>query len=281
MLNYVVYRLGQFVALFLPLKIGYRLAEFLSDLHYLLSAKDRRAVTENLAAIFPEKPLEEIYGIRRLVFRNFGKYLVDFFRFSRLEKGCIGKAVRIENVSYLEDALRKNKGAILLTAHLGNWELGGVIISLSGHHIWAVALPHKHKWVDDFFNRQRESKGLRVIALGSSVTQCLSALRNNQLVALVGDRDFTGKGVVVNFFGRQTLFPLGPAVFSIRTGAPIVPGFLLRNEDDSFTLRFEKPIEPMGREDPGAIIAKYKGIFERYIRGYPEQWYMFRRFWAD
>jgi KDO2-lipid IV(A) lauroyltransferase len=219
------------------------------------------------------------------MFRNFAKYLVDFFRFEKLDAEYIKNNIRIENIRYFEEALSKSKGAIVLTAHLGNWELGGVVIALCGYPFWVVALPHKDKRVDNFFNSQRESKGIKVIPLGKAVRKSLDVLKENKILALVGDRDFSEKGMILDFFGKPTFFPEGPAAFSLKTGATIVPGFMLRNGDDSFTLRIEKPLDfiPTGNKerDLRELITRYKIIFEDYIRRFPDQWYMFRKFWIS
>ena len=285
MLNYILYRIGQFLSLCLPLKLAYGIALFVSDLHYFFAVKDRKATKENLKAIFPDKTDREIRKIRIRISRNFAKYLVDFFRFSKIDTEYIKKNIRIENIHYLDDVLSRGKGAIIVTAHLGNWELGGVVIALSGYPFWAVALPHKDKKVDDFFRTQREIKGVRVIPVGRAVRQSLEILRANKALALVGDRDFSEKGLVLNFFGKPTVFPQGPAALSLKTGATIITGFMMRNPDDSFTLRFEKPLDfvPTGdrEKDSISLTAGYKNIFEEYIRKYPDQWYVFRKFWKD
>lgn len=284
MLNYVLYRIGQFIALHLPLKITYRIATFCSDLHYLVANKDRKYVKENLKAIFPEKSSREVRRIRIRMARNFAKYLVDFFRFEKLDVEYIKKNIRIENVTYFDEAISKNKGVVVLSAHLGNWELGAVVVALLGYHFWVVALPHKEKKVNDFFNFQRESKGIKIIPLGKAARKSLDILRDNGLLALAGDRDFTGRGAIIDFFGKPAIFPEGPAALSLKTGASIVPGFMLRNPDDTFTLRIEKPLEFTStgdkNEDKKQLMKKYIKIFEQYIRQYPDQWYMFKRFWV-
>jgi len=285
MYSYVIYRIGQFIALSLPLKAAYRLAVFISDIRYLFARTDRRTIRENLKAIFSEKSEKDIYRIRLNVFRNFAKYLVDFFRFEKLDSEYIKKNIRIENIHYFDEALNKGKGVIVLTAHLGNWELGGVVLSQLGYPFWAVALPHKDKRVDAFFNSQRASKGMKVIPLGRAVRTCINLLKENKMVALVGDRDFTVKGITVDFFGKPSVLPEGPAAFALQTGALIVPGFMLRNDDNTFTLRIEKPIgfeiTKDKKENIISIMNTYKKIFEDYIRRYPDQWYMFRRFWTE
>ncbi|MFH1888872.1 MAG: lysophospholipid acyltransferase family protein [Candidatus Omnitrophota bacterium] len=285
MFNYIIYRIGQFIALRLPLKVVYKIALTVSDLHYFFAAKDRRITKENLRAIFPEKTDRQIRRIRIMMFRNFAKYLVDFFRFSKLDLAYSKNNIRIENISYIDDVLLKGKGAIAVTAHLGNWELGGVVIALSGYPFWAVALPHKSKKVDNFFNSQREMKGVKVIPTSKAVRRSLDILRENKVLALVGDRVFSEKGLVLDFFGRPTMFPQGPAAFALKTGATIIPGFMVRNKDDTFTLRFEKPLyfTPTGDRDSDMVnlTLQFKNIFEEYIRKYPEQWYVFRKFWKD
>ncbi|MFA5286891.1 MAG: lysophospholipid acyltransferase family protein [Candidatus Omnitrophota bacterium] len=285
MINYIFYRIGEMLSLNLPLRAGYAVAIFLSNLRYALAFKDRRIITENLKTIFPEKNDAEISAIRLRVFHNFAKYLIDFFRFKKLNIDYINKNIRILNRNYINEGLKLGKGVIIVTAHLGNWELGGVVVSMTGDNLSTVALPHKSKVVTDFFTKQRESKGLKVFLLGDAVKGCIKALRNNQVLALVGDRDFTGGGKVMDFFGKPSLFPEGPAVFSLHTGAVIIPGFMLRNEDDSFSLVFEKPLQCRvsgdRKRDLDNIISQYKSTFEKYIRSYPDQWYMFRRFWKE
>ena len=284
MLNHYLYRFGQFIALNLPLKFVYGFAVFLADLRYLFVFRDRRFVRANLQIILPHKSIKELRKISRMVFRNFAKYLVDFFRFEKLDMEYINKNVKLENMHNFDQALAKGKGVIVLTAHLGNWELGGVVIAQLGYPFWVVALPHKNKKVNDFFDAQRNRKGVKVIAMGKAVRSCISEIKKNHMVALVGDRDFTEKGIVLDFFGKPTHLPEGPAALSLMTGASIVPGFMFRNPDDSFTLRIEKSIEfiPSGdkEKDLAGLITVYNQVLQDYIRKYPEQWYVFRKFWV-
>ena len=285
MLNYYIYRFGQSLALVLPLRLAYFLASFLAQGYYFLAFADRHAVRANLRIIFPEKSDFELRKISKMVFRNFAKYLVDFFRFEKLDRQYIEKNIKLENLHHFDDALARGKGVIVLTAHLGNWELGGAVLGQLGYPLWVVALPHKEKKVNDFFDAQRNRKGLKVIAMGKAVRSCISQIRHNHMVALVGDRDFTGKGIVLDFFGKPMHFPEGPAALSLITGASIVPGFMLRNPDNSFTLKIEKSIEfsPCGDKlkDLEDLTSLCRNIFQDYIRQYPQQWYLFRKFWID
>ena len=283
MRQYLKYKMAHWLALTLPLKAAYTVAAFIAILQYAFSRRDRRIVAGNMRAVFPS---ESEAGIRRLtrgVFINFAKYLVDFFRFEKIDRAFVDKKIKVVGRENLDEALRKGKGVITLSAHIGNYELGGAAISLLGYKFNAVALNHDDKKVNDFFVGQRVRTGVNVIPMGSALKKCYNALRGGQVLALLGDRDFSPNGITTGFFGRKALLPRGPAAFYLKTGALIVPGFLIRMPDDSFELRFEKRIayEPTGDEaaDEKNVTDLFLKVIERYIRDYPTQWYMFRPFW--
>jgi len=283
MIDYLIYRIGIFLALHLPLRVGYKLAIFVADLHFLMSKSDRRAVIDNLKVIL-NKPDKEIFIIARDVFRNFAKYLVDFFRFSKIDDKFVSEYLTVKNAKYVDEGLRKGKGVIVVAAHLGNWEMGGVMLSKVGYKMSVIALDHKNKLINDFFIGQRSGLGVNVISIGIALRNCFKVLKRNEVLGILGDRDFSAHGVETKFFGKKALMPKGPATFSIRTGAPIVPCFLLRNKDDTFTLVFEKEIGYQltgdSEKDVKAVTEKVIGVLEDYIKRYPAQWYMFRRFWS-
>jgi len=285
MIFYFVYKLGVLIVLFFPLKLAYCIGVLLSDLHYIFANKDRENVAANLRAIFPEKSCSEIKRIRLQMFRNFAKYLVDFLRFPLLNKKNAKKIVGLKNRHYLDEALSKGKGAIILTAHIGSWELAGAGVALSGYSIGAVALPHRHKSVDNFFNSQRKKKGMIVLHVGNAARECLKLLRQNKIIALLGDRIFNGNGILVDFLGKPTYLPKGPASFSLKTGAVIVPAFAERESWNISKLVFQKPIEftPSGdkEKDTTQLLLKCKSIIEDYIRKNPTRWFMFRKFWLE
>jgi lauroyl/myristoyl acyltransferase len=281
MLNYPLYKIGQFIARSVPLKTAYKIAVFFSDVHFVFADKDRAEVIANLKAMFPEKNKKELFKIRIQIFRNFAKYLVDFFRSEEVTEEYIKRKVKIENISYLDNALKKSKGVVALSAHVGNWELGGIVLACLGYPIFGVALPHKSKKVNDFFNGQREKKGVKVISFGKAARTCLKLLAENKIIALVGDKDFTkDTGVVTDFFGRPSFMPKGPAAFALKNGSVIIPVFVLRNPDDTFTIKINKPIDCSSNTIEG-ITAKCTEEIEKLVKAYPEQWYMFKKFWIQ
>ncbi len=250
---------------------------------YLFSRADRNAVANNLKAIFPEKSSAEIKRITKKVFINFGKYLADFLRFSKMDGNFIKSKVKVEGLQYVDEVLKQGKGIIAITAHLGNWELAGITMGLLGYKIMGVVLAHSDSKVDRFFNHQRMINNLEVCTLGRAAYFCLEALKENKMIALVADRDFTEHGIVIDFLNKKAMLPRGPAAIHLKTGAPIIGGFLVRCPDDTFKFTFEKPftfkLSGDKEKDIEIITKHYAQTIEKYIKQYPEQWYMFRKFW--
>lgn len=284
----LLYKIGRLMVLAFPLKVSYNVACFLADIHYFLYRRERRAVIGNLKIIL-NKPLdtddEGLKIIARAVFRNFAKYLVDFLRFSVFDLESIKKIVKLEGLPNLEEALKRGKGVIVLSAHLGNWELGGYVLGKYGYSINAVVLPHKNEKVNKFFINQREMGNFKSIEIGASLRGCYKALKNNELLALLGDRNFSSSGLMTEFFGKPSLMPKGPSILSIRTGAAVVPTFVIREKDDIFRMTFEKPIYPQTGADEDSeskkLTKQYLQSTENAIRQYPDQWYVFKRFWES
>lgn len=285
MFKYCLYRFAQFLVNRLSLEASHALAIFLSDLHYFFSFRDRRRVRANLAKILP--PGEDLRRATREVFRNFGKYLTEFLRMEKMvEKDFIAGKIKIKNADRVRALLKEGKGVIIVTAHIGNWELGAVLLTVLGFPLMAVALPHKERPVNELFNNQRKLRGMEVIPTSGAIKKCLEGLKNNKMIAIVGDRDFGSKGgEIMDFLGYKAVIPKGAGIFACKTRAPIVPTFLIREDDDTFTLHIEEPIFAPAPEAHVSeheailgIIRQYLAVLEKQIRRHPTQWLMFRDF---
>ena len=280
MFAYFLCKIAYVLVIHLPLRAGYAIAAFLSIIKYYVSPRDRKAVINNLKKILPVCEHKKINSYAKEVFINFGKYLVEFFRFSLIQKENLDSIVKIKGLQHVDKALKKGRGVVVLTAHMGNWELGGVAMSVLGYPMIAVALPHNHRKINAFFNCQREKGGAVVVSsLGLAVRRIYDALKNNKIVALVGDRDFAGVGLKMDFLGETKLIPRGPAVLSLRTGASVIPGFVIRQKDDTHILEFLEPIQDLGSEE--RIMSECTKVIETKIRQYPTQWLLFREFWKE
>ncbi|MBI5415226.1 MAG: lysophospholipid acyltransferase family protein, partial [Candidatus Omnitrophica bacterium] len=285
MFKFYLYRLAHFVANRLPLDLLYKLAAILADIQYVFSFRDRRAVRKNLRTILPQA--ENIEAMTREVFHNFGKYLSEFFRMEKMvDKDFIAGRVKIEHAGRIQQVLNQGKGGIIITAHIGNWEMGAVVLSLLGYPLMAVALPHKERPVNDLFNHERQVKGITVIPTSGAIRKCMEHLKSNKLIAIVADRDFTVKGgELMDFLGARAMIPRGSAIFSLKTGAPLLPTFLIREKDNSFRFFILEPITPTVEEENlpeqeaiRSVMRRYLAVIEDQVRRYPTQWLMFREF---
>jgi len=280
----LLYKIGHCAALMFPRRFVYILSGIIADVYWFFSKKDKSCIISNLKIIMSRASSEKEYNqLARGVFRNFARYLADFFQLSKLDQAFIQKFVKVEGIGNVKKAHAAGKGVIILSAHIGNWELGGVVLSLMGYPLSAVALTHQNKEINDFFLRQRGFGNVKVISIGPNLKQCFSVLKGNGFIALLGDRDFSDRGIIVDFFGKPTKIPIGPAAFSVRTGAMIVPSFMMREGGDAYRLSFEEPIAPRGtgseEEQVRTLISAYLAVIENYVRRYPSQWYMFQEVW--
>ncbi|MDD5617959.1 MAG: hypothetical protein PHG69_02595, partial [Candidatus Omnitrophica bacterium] len=194
MLNYFFYKVGEFLACSLPWGIAYRIGAFLAVLQYRISKKDREAVVNNLRVILPNEKEDVIDKKAREVFVNFGLYLIEFFRFSMIDRAYVEKHFTISGKENIDNALKKRKGVVLLAAHMGNWELGGMGLALLGYPLMVIALDHSNPKVNDFFKKRRQSKGIEVVSLGNSIKLCYKGLKENKIVAILADREFGNTG---------------------------------------------------------------------------------------
>lgn len=277
---YYLFVLGRIIALIFPRSVCYRIAKIFALLQFYAVKKDREAVMYNLEAIVDKKDLR---NFAKNVFVNFSYYLADFFRQPKLDAAFIQKYVKIEGLDNLNNAIARGKGVISLTAHLGNYELGGAVTSLLGYPLHVVALRHKDERTNRLFNAQRQSTGLEVIPTGVAVKKCFSLLKEGKTICFLADRDFSNIGVKAKMFSKEAILPKGPAFFALKTGAYIVPSFFVRENKKFYRLIFDVPFScsEEGLKSELEIIERYIPILERYIKRYPQQWYIFEKYWID
>ncbi len=278
---YYLFCLGKFLALTLPLKVSYAIAGFIGYLQYYFCRRDVAIFAGNLKPVVNDE--REVRRCIRQIFKNFAYYLVDFFRFSRMNKEFIDARVRIENEQVIRDLHEQGKSVIVYSAHLGNYELGAAIMSLRGYPMYALALPHKDTRVNSFFNTQRKLCGIDVIST-DQIKACFRYLRQGSMIAIVGDRDFFGKGKDMSMFKHICRIPKGPVRFAVRSGAYIIPTFLIREDTYSYRLIFDRAIAPANGEGPKTedeLMTECVRVLEKYIQRYPDQWYMFTKFWVN
>ena len=218
MSGYPAYRIAAFLSRRLPGRSAYWVGLRAADYFYRHHHRDREAVLSNLRRIYAWRGIEpardNLDGMARKTFQYFGKYLVDFFRYSRLTASDVQQLVSIEHRDYVDQALAAGRGAIVVTAHFGNWELGGAVLIALGHAVNAVVMPQRMPRLENLLRRQRESRGMHLLPVGSSALGLMRCLRRGEIVALLADRDFTRHHERYEFFGQPASLPRGAAWLS-------------------------------------------------------------------
>jgi len=192
-----------------------------------------------------------------------------------------------DGVAHLDDALTAGRGAILALPHLGGWEWGGRWIAEQGLPIKVVVEPLEPPELFEWFVSFRRSLGMTVVPIGPGATPAVSrALRQNEVVCLLSDRDIQGGGVGVEFFGERTTLPAGPAMLALRTGAAILPCavyFTSARDGHHGVVRPPLIVERAGgvRDDVARVTQALAHELEALIRAAPEQWHLFQPNWPS
>ncbi|PQP34852.1 hypothetical protein C6A37_05585 [Desulfobacteraceae bacterium SEEP-SAG9] len=267
---------------YLPLRLCRWLGKVVTLMVYVFSKKDRKGQALNLSIVL-NKPWKdsEVRKKTRQVFINYGQYLVDFFLMPQLPPEKIKTffaSVKGENI--LKDAMANGKGAILLSAHVGNWELGGNLLRALNYPLAVVVMSHNTETTNILVNRLRKNKDIKVIEVDQSPfsgVEIFRYLRNNGIVTMNGDRDYFGTGRRITFFGQKVLFPVGPVALAMNSGAALIPAFVFKQADGKYFGIMEEALPLISEGDRDAVIEKNLSmtarIFEKYIRRYPDQWY--------
>ncbi len=280
MFEFLGYQIIIFLIKNLPTSYSYFIGRRIMGILFLFNKKDQQTIKNNIekAGIIPTPDLI------KQTFYNFTYYLIDFLACSKINEKNIDQFIISQGENYINEALRLNKGVIILSAHIGNWELGGIYLGLKGYKFNAVAFPHKTQRVNKIFDSRRESHKIKLLYLKKAAQGCLTALKNNELVALIADRLFNQeeKPIIVNFMNSKIKVPRGPALLSIKTGAPLIPTFQIKTNKNKFPLFIEKPIIPKKfnkntlENDIIELAQKYMNVVEKYIKQYPTQWFAFQ-----
>jgi len=283
-LEYIFFQGLGFVVRLLPLKILHHAGSVVARLSYPLLASRKSVAIRNLCNAFPE--MEESRR-EQIAFRSFQSVCTTFLEllwFPNFTKEKIRNRVHIENPEVLEQLRSKGKGIILLTAHFGSWELAIQAISvLSGTTVCTIAKTQSNMLVDNQINHWREMLGLKIIPMGISVREILRTLQQKGIVALAADQAAAKESVAVEFFGREVPTFQGPAVFSLKTGAPIILACAVRQESGNYSMHLvhvpSDDLHDASDENVLELTRRQVKATEDMIRKNPEQWMWMHKRW--
>ena len=250
---------------------------------FSLLGRLRKVGLRNLELAFPEKSPTERERILRELFGNLGWLLAEFCQMPSYTPENTQAFLRYEGLEHYLAAKAKGKGVLIVTGHLGAWELSSYYHSLMGHPMSMVIRRLDNARVDRLVNHIRCLHGNRVLHKDDFARGLLGAMRQGETVGILMDTNMTPpQGVFVSFFGHQACTASGLARVALKTGAAVLPGFMLW-EEGGYVLHFGPEIDLIatGDDEKDAVenTARFTAVIEAYIRKYPSQWLWVHRRW--
>ncbi len=272
----------------LPERYIYRFARQVANLAYRFVKKQKKIALESLNIAFgKQKSQQEIEQIAKDCFTYMAKSAFELLFLIDRPK-LLNANVGIEGKEHLDNALSKGKGVILVSAHFGNFPLLMSRLGIAGYKISGIMRPMRDDRAEKFFMKKRTKVNIKIIysqPRNTCVMNTIKALRDNGLVFIPLDQNFGTGGVFVDFFGSKAATATGPVVLAKRSGAVLLPCFIVRQIDDRHKIIFEPELDLIEAQDPQEFILlniqRLTNIIETYIRKYPAEWGWIHRRWKS
>jgi KDO2-lipid IV(A) lauroyltransferase len=280
------YRAAAAVAQRVPGRWVDAVAPRIAEVAALRPSDRRRMVERHQRRVDPGLDDAELARRVRGVYRSYGRYYGESFRLPSVSPHDLDAGLTHEGYEHIEQSIAAGKGPILVLPHLGSWEWSAFwLTKVKGHRLTAVVERIEPPALYDWFVGFREQIGISVVPLSADAGKAvMSAIKQRHIVTLLCDRDITGGGVEVSFFGEKTTLPSGPAVLALRTGAPLLPtGVYDRGPTRHGIVRPPIPVERTGRfrDDVARLTQAIADELELLIREAPEQWHLMQPNWPS
>lgn len=244
----------------------------------------RHVVTSQIAAAFPERSAEDVAGIAHAAYAHLGRSTIETALLPSIgQSGVLDLVESVEGFELIERAMAAGKGAILVTGHLGNWELAGAYVAARGVPMDVIVRTQANPLFDRYLNQTRALLGMTVVRDHEAVRRTPRSLREGRAVAFVADQGVMGlASTFVPFFGRPAKTPRGAAVFAMRYRVPTIFVTALRQPSGLYNVSVEEiPVMETGDRDADVdgIVARYTAVLERWVRMAPEQYFWHHRRW--
>ncbi len=284
MLAFIGYKFLEFIALILPYAIAYPIARLAARLSVAANI-NLIPLKKNISMVLDldlENPL--VHKTAIAVYEHWLQNVTDFLKHKLISKQKLKERVQIDGLENLREALKKGKGAVIFTAHIGNFEWGACRIAVEFDNTWGMGMERKCKPLNNFFESKRLSKNLNTI-YSNHLLNIFRILKNNGIVAIPTDWDPHNKSVPVNFFGKKAKIPYGPVYAALKSGAPLLPSFIHRKDKYTHSQIIGKPLDLVVRGDKQKMLEINRGkmitVLEEYIKKHIDQWEMFHDIWDN
>jgi KDO2-lipid IV(A) lauroyltransferase len=269
----------------IPLPVAQFTGRILGSLVFLLPMSRKAVALDNLIQSFgPEMSADEAKRLLRKVYIHFGQMFLEVPHAMRLTPRNVHRYVTFESEEHLLDALKKGKGVLALTGHLGNWEIESTAGAMRFENLAVVARPLDFEPLERLVIDLRSRYGTEIIPKQRSMRKLLTSLRENKIIVILLDQNVDWyEGAFVNFFGRPACTNKGLALVALKTGAPVVPVFSAKAKDGRYRIMIGKEVDLIRTGDKLRDVeentALFTSIIERHIREHPDQWFWFHKRW--
>lgn len=284
MWRFYAFKIAGFTLAYLPTKIGYLVAYFVADTVYALAPGLRNKIAENMRHVLgPEADDKKVKRATREVLRNTAKNYFDLIKIPHLKTDEIRRSITGHNWHNFEEAQKKGNGVVIVTAHLGSFDIAVQFFALRSVKTTVMVEPLQPPRLHKHVTGLRQTNGISFLPaeIGSMGT-LIKSLHRGEAVLLVCDRDIVKNGLKARFFGEETTLPTAAARIAMRTGASLVPAFNLRRKDGGYDAFFEPAVDiiPAGDGALAKNVEKVAQVMEKYIKSCPEQWVVLSPVWA-
>ncbi|MHB8736315.1 MAG: lysophospholipid acyltransferase family protein [Terriglobales bacterium] len=269
----------------LPRPLAWAAGRAITRAFYYAHPRLRRVGHRNLSFAFPELSRSERAQVLRHLYRHLGRQLAEFCLFPKYRRAGLEDLFETEGLEHFQSAQAAGHGVLILTAHIGAWEVSSFAHSVNGYPLKFVIRPLDNPFLNHLVNGYRGLHGNAPIGKHEFVRGLLRAMAANEAVGILLDQNSSPpQGVFVPFFGIAACTAAGMARIALRTGAQVVPGYTVWEESRrKYVLRFEPPLPLIttGDEEADTVsnTAAYTAVLERWIRAYPDQWLWIHRRW--
>ncbi len=269
----------------LPRKVSMRLAAVLGALAFRCMKEERHKTINNLTIAYGgEKNIAEIAAMARDVWINLGKSGTEFaIKLGQEKPEEFFKDLEVRGIEHLQKAMGKGMGILGLVSHMGCWEAIALSLPMLDIPTYAIGKRLGNEQLNALLFESRGKKGVQTLARGSSYKTILRTLKENNLIGILIDQDTEVRGVFVDFYGKPAYTPIGAAMLAMDSGAPVLPIFYLKKEDDTYVFVVEKeiPLVMTGnrRLDMEENTCRFHEVIEKYIQKYPTQWVWMHNRW--
>ncbi|MFH1220744.1 MAG: lysophospholipid acyltransferase family protein [Candidatus Eisenbacteria bacterium] len=280
---YLLIRVLVSLARVLPRRLGSAVFGNLGAVAYLCLRKSRRIALVNLRLIYGRAaPDKEIRRIARRAFINLGKFAYDVVNLNRVAPQGLARIIEVTGLDNLDRALDRGKGVILLSGHVGNWELMAAYLSRAGYPLNVLATRLKDSRLDQLIAGLRRNVGIAVLERSGGLKAALRCLNRGEILGILIDQDTSVESVLVDFLGRPTKTAVGPVKLASRTGAAIVPLAMLMTDNGHYRIEVKEPLVVSGQEASLVNdVERCSKAVETFIRAEPSQWVWMHRRWKS